>query len=57
MIQDNLLLRGLQGEAHKPVTKEEYKRQYHLRTRILMIDVDPDITLAFRKVLRDNGFQ
>jgi DNA-binding response OmpR family regulator len=46
-----------QGEEHKPVTKEEYKRQYHVRTRILIIDDEPDITLAFRKALRDKGFE
>jgi len=44
-----------QGEEHKVATKgEEYNRQYHWRTRILIID---DITLAFRKALRDKGFE
>jgi DNA-binding response OmpR family regulator len=46
-----------QGEEHKPVTKEEYKRQYHVRTRILLIDDEPDITSSFKQALRDNGFE
>jgi len=47
-----------QGEEHKAATKgEEYNRQYHWRTRILIIDDEPDITLAFRKALRDKGFE
>jgi response regulator RpfG family c-di-GMP phosphodiesterase len=46
-----------QGEEHKPVTKEEYKRQYHVRTRILIIDDEPDITSSFKQVLRDKGFE
>jgi DNA-binding NtrC family response regulator len=46
-----------QGEEHKAAPKEEeYKRQ-HGRTRILIIDDEPDITLAFRKALRDKGFE
>jgi DNA-binding NtrC family response regulator len=28
-----------------------------VRTRILIIDDEPDITLAFRKALRDKGFE
>ena len=41
-----------QGTAeHKVATKEEeYKKQYHWKTRILIIDDEPDITLAFRKL-------
>src|SRR5437660_7757175 len=46
-----------QGEQHISVSKEEYKMQYHVRTRILIIDDEPDITLAFRKALRDKGFE
>jgi PleD family two-component response regulator len=47
-----------QGEEHKAATKgEEYNRQYHWRTRILIIDGEPDITLAFRKAPRDKGFE
>jgi CheY-like chemotaxis protein len=38
-------------------TKKEYKKQYHRRTRILIIDDEPDITLTFRKALRDKGFE
>ena len=39
-----------QGEEHKAATKgEEYKMQYHWRIRILIIDDEPEITLAFRK--------
>ncbi|MFZ0896897.1 MAG: response regulator [Candidatus Nitrosopolaris sp.] len=41
----------------KAATKEEeYKKQYHVRTRILIIDDEPDITLTFRKALTDKGF-
>jgi DNA-binding response OmpR family regulator len=47
-----------QGEEHNAATKEEeYMRQYHRRTKILIIDDEPDITLAFRKALRDKGFE
>jgi DNA-binding response OmpR family regulator len=31
--------------------------QYHVRTRILIIDDEPDITFGFKKVLRDKGFE
>ncbi|MGB7953176.1 MAG: response regulator [Candidatus Nitrosopolaris sp.] len=42
------------AEKHKAATnEEEYKKQLYKRTRILIID----ITLAFRKALRDNGFE
>jgi hypothetical protein len=35
--------------VHKDATKEEgYEKQYHGRTRILIIDDEPDITLGFR---------
>lgn len=46
------MLRTKQGaEENKAATKEEeYKKQYHWRTRILIIDDEPDITLAFRKL-------
>src|SRR5712691_7072288 len=44
-------------EEHKVATKEEYQKQYHVRTRILIIDDEPDITLAFKKALRDKGFE
>jgi len=47
-----------QGEEHKTPSKgEEYRMQDHGRTRILIIDDEPDITLAFRKALRDKGFE
>jgi DNA-binding NtrC family response regulator len=36
---------------------EEHKVEYHVRTRILIIDDESDITLAFRKALRDKGFE
>src|SRR5712691_10860694 len=44
-------------EEHKVATKEEHRKQYNVRTRILIIDDEPDITLAFRKALRDKGFE
>src|SRR5712692_1903532 len=46
-----------EGEQHISASKEEYKKQYHVRTRILIIDDEPDITLAFKKALRDKGFE
>jgi DNA-binding response OmpR family regulator len=36
---------------------EEHRKQYHMTTRILIIDDEPDITLAFKKALRDKGFE
>jgi hypothetical protein len=45
-----MLIRKRGAEENKAATKEEeYKKQYHWRTRILIIDDEPDITLAFRK--------
>jgi len=45
-------------EGHQSPSKgEEYRMQDHERTRILIIDDEPDITLAFRKALRDKGFE
>jgi PleD family two-component response regulator len=53
----SLLLMQKEDE-HKSLTKEEdYKKQYHYRKRILIVDDDPDITLAFEKGLRDKGFE
>jgi len=46
-----------QGEQHISVSKEEYKMQYHVRTRILIIDDEPDITFGFKKALRHKGFE
>ena len=53
------MLRTKQGaeENKAPTKEEEYKKQYHWRTRILIIDDEPDITLAFRKALTDKGFK
>ena len=45
------------AEEHKVATKEEHRKQYHVITRILIIDDESDITLAFRKALRDKGFE
>jgi hypothetical protein len=46
------------AEKHKAATKEEeYKKQYHVRTRILIIGDEPDITLGCRKTLWDNGLE
>ncbi len=37
-----------QGEEHKAATKgEEYNRQYHWRTRILIIDDEPGASAPF----------
>jgi DNA-binding response OmpR family regulator len=47
---------GAQCEEHIFESNEAYKKQYHVRTRILIIDDEPDITLAFRKALTDKGF-
>ena len=53
----SLLLMQKEDE-HKALTKEEdYKKQYHYRKRILIVDDDPDITLAFEEGLRDKGFE
>jgi CheY-like chemotaxis protein len=53
----SLLLMQKEDE-HKSLTNEEdYKKQYHYRKRILIVDDDPDITLAFEKGLRDKGFE
>ena len=53
-----MLIRKQGAEENKAATKEEeYKKQYHWRTRILIIDDEPDITLAFRKALTDKGFE
>ena len=46
-----------QWEEHIFASNEEYKKQYHVRTRILIIDDESDITLAFKKSLRDKGFE
>jgi DNA-binding NtrC family response regulator len=45
------------AEEHEVAIKEEHRKQYHMTTRILIIDDEPDITLAFRKALRDKGFE
>jgi len=47
-----MLIRKQGAEENKAATKEEeYRRQHRWRTRILIIDDEPDITLAFRKAL------
>jgi len=54
----SVMLMQKQGAGeHKAATKEEYKKQYHIRTRILIIDDEPDLILTFRKVLTDKGFE
>ena len=45
------------AEEHKVAIKEEPRKQYRAITRILIIDDEPDITLAFRKALTDKGFK
>jgi CheY-like chemotaxis protein len=37
--------------------EEDYEKQYHYRKRILIVDDEPDITIAFEKGLRDKGFE
>jgi DNA-binding response OmpR family regulator len=44
-------------ERKTPTKGEAYRKQNHGRTRILIIDDKPDVTLAFRKALRDKGFE
>jgi hypothetical protein len=39
-------------EPKTPSKGGEYRKQDHGRTRILIIDDEPDITLAFRKALK-----
>jgi len=45
------------AEENKVATKEEHRKQYRAIARILIIDDESDITLAFRKALRDKGFE
>ena len=52
-----MLIQKQGAEEHKVATKDEHGKQYHVRTRILIIDDEPDITLAFKKSLRDKGFE
>jgi len=53
-----MLMHKQEAGENKAATKEEdYKKQYHVRTRILIIDDEPDITLGFRKALRNKGFE
>src|SRR5947209_8762507 len=54
----SLLQTQKQGEEHKAATKEQgYEKQYRFRKRILIVDDEPDITIAFEKGFRDNGFE
>jgi signal transduction histidine kinase/ActR/RegA family two-component response regulator len=47
-----------QQEEQKASTKEQhYKKQGQYRKRILILDDEPDITIAFEKGLRDKGFE
>jgi len=42
-----------QGEEHKAASKEQgYEKQYRFGKRILIVDVEPDITMAFEKGFR-----
>jgi DNA-binding NtrC family response regulator len=52
-----MLIQKQGAEEHKVATKEEHGKQYHVRTRILIIDDEFDITLAFKKALSDKGFE
>ena len=54
----SVLLMQKQGREYSPETKEdEYKKQYHPRSRILIVDDEPVITSSFKEALRDNGFE
>jgi len=54
----SVLLMQKQGREYSPETKEdEYKKQYHHRSRILIVDDEPVITSSFKEALRDNGFE
>jgi CheY-like chemotaxis protein len=47
-----------QGKEHKAATKEqEYEKQDRFRKRILIVDNEPDITIAFEKGFRDKGLE
>src|SRR6266581_2352556 len=52
-----MLIQKQGAEEHKVATKEAHRKQYQGITRILIIDDESDITLAFRKALRDKGFE
>jgi len=42
-----------QGEEHKAAPKEQgYEKQYRFGKRILIVDVELDITMAFEKGFR-----
>jgi two-component system, OmpR family, response regulator ChvI len=54
----SVMLMQKQGAGeHTAATKEEYKKQYHVRKRILIVDDEPDITSSFKEALRDHGFE
>jgi len=40
-----MLMHKQEAGENKAATKEEYKKQYHIRTRILIIDDEPDFNL------------
>ena len=49
----SLLQMQKQGEEYKAATiEQEYEKQYRFRKRILIVDVEPDITMAFEKGFR-----
>ena len=53
----SLLLTQKQVE-HKATTQEQdYEEQHHYRKRILIVDDEPDITIAFEKGLRNKGYE
>jgi DNA-binding response OmpR family regulator len=53
----SLLQMQKQGEEHKAATiEQEYEKQYRFRKRILIVDDEPDITIAFEKGFRDKGY-
>ena len=49
----SVLLMQKQGREYSPETKEdEYKKQYHPRSRILIVDDEPVITSSFKEAQR-----
>ena len=44
-------------EKYKAATIEQEYGEKQNRSRILIVDDDPDITLTLKKALRDNGFE
>lgn len=52
-----LSLLRMQEQGEDSTKELDYKEQYNYRRRILIVDDEPDITIAFEKSLRDKGFE